>query len=364
MPAFARRLAVPLVPLALAMAAPAAAQGLSLVTPDSSLRLTFAGRVQSIFNTTSVDDQPVARMELRRVRLEANLFFGKLVQAKIQPEYAGSRVSLRDAYVRFNLDPGLQVWAGQAHRPFGIITPTSSARMLPIERGVHIRGVPNPQSYDQYNLISFLNYSERDVGLQLRGEPRDAPLGLTYAAGFFNGPAAAAAPEAETWQGVARVALQPVRNVRVGASWSRIDHVSTGDDEVTETREGQAWEADVELGTDRGGLHVVGEVSTGDFDPFAGAEFFGAQGWVGYRTGRVSSSVSAVEPLLRVSYGDPDVDDEAGLEDAHGGTLITPGVNLWLGGLNRFAINWDVWNPSADGEENVHSFRALFQVAF
>ncbi|HEX6042373.1 porin [Longimicrobium sp.] len=357
-----RLLAVASALLALAAAAPAAGQGLSIATPDSSIRMTFGGRVQTIFNTTSVDDEPVARTELRRVRLEANLYFGRFVQGKIQPEYAGSRVALRDAYVRFNFDPGLQLWAGQAHRPFGIITPISSARMLPIERGVHIRGVANADSYDQYNLISFLNYSERDVGLQLRGEPRNAPLGLSYAVGFFNGPAATTAPHEETWQGVARVAVHPVPNVRVGAGWSRLDHVRTADDETLRTREGQAWEADVELGSDRGGLHVIGEVSTGDFDPFAGAEFLGAQGWVGYRTARVSSAISAVEPLLRVSYGDPDVDDEAEI-DGTGGTLITPGVNLWLGGLNRIALNWDVWNPQADGE-TVHSAKVLFQLAF
>ena len=96
----------------------------------------------------------------------------------------------------------------------------------------------------------------------------------------------------------------------------------------------------------------------------AGAEFRGAQGWVGYRTGRVSSGISAVEPLLRVSYGDPDVDGDGGIVDAAGGTLVTPGVNLWLGGLNRIAINWELWNPDVDGEETVHSAKVLFQMAF
>jgi hypothetical protein len=356
----ARLLAVAFAMLALSVAAPAAGQGLSIATPDSSIRLTFNGRVQTIFNTTSVDDEPAARMDLRRVRLEANLHVGRFIQGKIQPEFAGSRVSIRDAYVRFNFDPGLQLWAGQAHRPFGIISPISSVRMLPIERGLRIRGVED--AFEQYTLISDLGYSDRDVGLQLRGEPRGAPLGLSYAAGFFNGPAVTDAPHEDTWQGVARVALRPVSGVRVGASWSRIDHVGAGGDEAPETREGQAWGADVELGSDRGGLHVVGEVSAGDFDPFAGAEFLGAQGWVGYRTGRVSSAISAVEPLLRVSYGDPDVDDDT-LIEATGGTLITPGVNLWLGGLNRIALNWEFWNPDSD-EETVHSAKVLFQLAF
>lgn len=357
----ARLFAVASAALALFLAVPAAGQGFTITTPDSSARLNFNGRVQTIFNTTSVDDEPVARTDLRRVRLEANLYVGRLIQARIQPELAGSRVGVRDAYVRFNFDPGLALVAGKMQRPFGIISPISSVRMMPIERGLRIRGVDD--AYEQYTLVSELGYSDRDVGLQLRGEPRNAPLGFSYAAGFYNGPAVEDAPHEDTWQGVARVGLRPVDGVRVGASWSRIDHVGAGGDEAPETREGQAWGADVELGSDRGGLHVVGEVSAGDFDPFAGAEFLGAQGWVGYRTGRVSSAISAVEPLLRVSYGDPDVDDE-GLIDATGGTLVTPGVNLWLGGLNRIAFNWEFWNPDVDGAETVHSAKVLFQLAF
>jgi hypothetical protein len=345
----------------LLVTAPAAGQGFVIATPDSSARITLGGRVQTVFNTTSVDDLPVAQTELRRVRLEANLQFGSLIQGKIQPEFAGSRVLLKDAYVRLNFDPGLQLWAGQAHRPFGAISPASTTRTLPMEKGLRIRGVRD--SYDEYNLLLNLGYSDRDVGLQLRGEPRNAPLGLSYAVGFFNGPAVTLAPQENTWQAVARVAAAPVRNVRVGASWSRIDHVlEETTDETIQTRGGQAWAADVELGTDRGGLHVIGEAAYGDFNPFVDAKFWGAQGWIGYRTGRVSSRIAALEPLLRVSHGDPDADDDGLIDPARGGTLFTPGVNLWLGGLNRFAVNYEVWSPE-DGEA-VHSFKALFQVAF
>lgn len=340
---------------------PAAGQGFSIATPDSSAKITFGGRVQTIFNTTSVDDLPVAQTELRRVRLEAILQLGDLVEGRIQPEFAGSRVSLRDAYVRLNFHPAAQLWAGQAQRPFGIISPASTTRILPIERGLRIRGVND--AFDEYNLISELGYADRDVGLQLRGEPRNAPLGLSYAAGFFNGPAVGDAPEENTWQGVARIAARPVSNVRMGVSWSRIDHVLEGaTTEALRTEEGQAWAADVELGSARGGPRLLGEVTYGDFDPFQDARFFGAQGWLAYRTGRVSERISAVEPVLRVSYGDPDVEGDADLGDAHGGTLLTPGVNLWLGGLNRFALNWELWSPE-DGER-VHSVKAMFQLAF
>lgn len=349
--------------LLLAAAVPAAGQGFVVATPDSSARITFTGRVQTVFNTTSVEDEPATQTELRRVRLEATVQLSKLVTARIQPEFAGSRVSLRDAYVRLSFDPALQVWAGQAHRPFGVISPASTTRILPIEKGLRIRGVEN--AFDEYNLLAGLGYSDRDVGLQLRGEPRNAPLGLSYAVGFFNGPARAVAPDENTWQAVARVAARPASWVRVGASWSRIDFaLEETSDELPATREGSAWIGDVELGSDRGGLHLIAEATVGDFDPFADATFFGAQGWLGYRTGRVSSTLAAVEPVLRVSHADLDADG-AGEADLSGtaGTLVTPGVNLWLGGLNRFAINYELWSPDGGGDR-VHSFKALFQVAF
>jgi hypothetical protein len=348
--------------LLLALAAPAAGQGFVVEGPDSS-RITFGGRVQTIFNTTSVDDQPGTQMELRRVRLEATLRLNRVVSGKVQPEFAGSRVSLRDAYVRFTLDPAFELWAGQAHRPFGVVSPYSTTRLLPIEKGVRIRGVED--AYDHYNLLLKGGYSDRDVGLQLRGEPRNAPLGLTYAVGWFNGPARVEVPRENSGQVVARATVTPVRGVRVGASWSHRDFLQLDEDEETvlDDRTGDAGGVDVEIGSDRGGLHLMGEASFGDFDPFVDAEFLGLHGIVGYRTGRLSSTLAAVEPLLRVSHGDPTYNgDEGDLEDAVGGTLITPGVNLWLGGLNRFAVNYEVWSPE-DGEA-VHSFKALFQVAF
>jgi hypothetical protein len=355
-----RRISAVTSALLLVSAAPAAGQGFTVTTPDSSARITFGGRVQTIFNTTSVDDLPGTETELRRVRLEATLQFGRFVIGKIQPEFAGPRVILKDAYVRFNLDPAFQVWAGQAHRPFGVISPASTVRNPTPEKGLRISGV---LGFEHFNLLAVLGYSERDVGIQLRGEPAGAPLGLSYAAGIFNGPARVAAPEKNTYQVVARVAARPVGWARVGVSWSGIDFTHEPPDDVQGLimTEGAAWEADVELGSERGGPRAVLEVARGDSDPLPEAEFVSAQGFVTYRTGRVSSTLSAIEPLLRVSWADPDVDDDAvGL--LAGGTLVTPGVNLWLGGLNRFGLYYELWNP--DTGESARSFKALFQLAF
>lgn len=361
MPRILSRIFVVTSALLLVTAAPAAGQGFVITTPDSSARITFGGRVQTVFNTTSADDEPQTDIELRRVRLDATLQLNRVVTGKIQPEFAGSRVSLKDAYVRFTLDPALQVWAGQAHRPFGVISPYSTTRVIPIEKGLRIRGVDD--AYDHYNLLEERGYADRDVGLQLRGEPRGAPLDLSYAVGWFNGPARTDAPRENSGQIVARVAVAPARGVRVGTSLSRRDFFLLDEDEeeVLDRASGEAWGLDVELGSGRVGLHFIGEVAYGDFDPVTDREFLGMQGIVAYRTGPVSSTIASVEPLLRVSHGDPDYRNP-GMEDATGGTLFTPGVNLWLGGLNRLAINYEIWNPlNGDG---AHSFKAMFQLAF
>ena len=356
-----RRISAVTSALLLGSGAPAAGQGFVVHGPDST-RVTLNGRVQAIFNTTSVDDEPGTQTELRRVRLEANVQLNRVVSGKIQPDFAGSRVSLRDAYVRFAVHPALQLWAGQAHRPFGVVSPYSTTRLMPIEKGVRIRGVDD--AYDHYNLLADLGYSDRDVGLQLRGEPRAAPLGLSYAVGWFNGPARAGAREENSGQVVARLAAAPVRGVRVGTSFSRRDFFLLAEDEeqVLDRSSGEAWEVDVELGSGRGGLHVIGELAYGDFDPFTDREFLGMQGIVGYRTGRLSASVAAVEPLLRISHGDPAYRDAGLHADATGGTLFTPGINLWLGGLNRIAINYEVWNPLNGDTER--AFKTMFQLAF
>ncbi|HYJ78611.1 MAG TPA: porin [Longimicrobiaceae bacterium] len=336
------------------------AQTPAVVLKSGAMEIAINGRLHTQFNTTSVDDEPATAFELRRIRLEALVKINDVVSGKIQPDFAGNRVVMKDAYMRITLDPGFQILAGQAHRPFSPIPFTSSTRILPIERGVRIRGVDD--AWDEYNLVSVLGYSERDVGLQVMGSPRGAPLGLFYQAGIFNGPARAEAGSEDTYQVGARLAVQPLPNVRVGGAWSsrHFAEASADPHAPPEIERGHAWEVDVEYGGYEPGLHVVAEAVYGDFDPFAGARFFGAQGWLAWRTDELASKIVNVEPVLRVSYGDANAND-SGPEEG-GGTLVTPGVNLYLGGLNRIMFNYDFWNPLA-GEKH-SSFKAQFQLGF
>ncbi len=44
------------------------------------------------------------------------------------------------------------------------------------------------------------------------------------------------------------------------------------------------------------------------------------------------------------------------------GTLFTPGINVYLGGLNRVMFNYDLWSPDGAGTEG--SFKVQFQLGF
>lgn len=319
----------------------------------------IGGQVQMQFNTTTVDAEPTTEWLLRRVRLEAKVRINDLVSGKIQPDFAGNRVVIKDAYLLLTFAPGLEVLAGKAFRPFSVLEQTSSKRILPIERGLDIRGV---DGLDEYALIHDLEYSDRQIGLQVQGAPRGAPLAFTYAAGVFQSPVQGRTGSENSQQFAARGTISPVAPLRLGFGWSRRDFALASPADATnpELRAGNAYEADLEYGSFAPGVHLLAETTWGDFDPFSGADFFGAQGWLAYRTPALSASIANLEPVLRVSYGD--LRDEPSPSE-RGGTLITPGLNVYLGGLNRVMLNYDVWAPGRD-RDTQGSFKAMFQLAF
>jgi hypothetical protein len=352
---------------ALLLAASAGAAGAQEAPPvvfkANALEVAIGGRVQTQFNTTSVEEEPATEWLMRRVRLEAKVKINDLVSGKVQPDFGGDRLSLKDAYVQLSFSPAFQVLAGKAHRPFSLLEQTSSTRILPIERGAEIRGIT---ALDEYGLVNGLDYSDRDVGLQVLGAPEDAPLGFTYQAGVFEGPLGGGAAGGEdTWQVAARATVSPAEKLRIGGAWSSRHFARVRDVGDPEVKRGSAYEVDVEYGSFSRGLHLLGEVAFGDLDPFHGSDFRGAQGWLGYRTGPLSGSLAGLEPVLRLSWGSVDHDPAAaGYDVDQGGLLVTPGVTFWLGGLSRVMLNYDVWSPRADGADTERSFKAMFQVAF
>ena len=323
------------------------------VTTDA-LELEVGGRLHTQFNTTSMEGLPASEILIRRARIEFSGRLGERVSAVIQPEFGGDQVSLRDAYVAFQLTSDLTLMAGNAYRPFGLLEQTSSKRILPIERGLRIRGL---QALDEYAVVSGLEYSNRDIGVQLGGTFEE---GIEFRAGVFRGPLHGAVGANSSYQYAARVRGSVAPDIQLGAGWSNRDFAA-GAGPGLELQRGNAFEIDVEYGSFQPGLHVLAEIASGDVNPFTDDRFYGVQAWLAYRTEPVDDADTMLEPMLRVSYADVGIE---GLPSSQrGGTLLTPGFAVYFGPLNRIALNYDIWwSEGTIGDAN--SFKVMFQVGF
>jgi hypothetical protein len=124
------------------------------------------------------------------------------------------------------------------------------------------------------------------------------------------------------------------------------------------TPDGTAFGVDFELGDFRGdGLHVIAEATTGD-NIVSEESFLAAQAMLSWFR-PTSGRVEGIEPLFRLSWGDPDGEVE---EDA--AMLLTPGVNVYFTGRTRLQLNWEFFVPQGDRFEMHHALRAQAQLAF
>lgn len=332
---------------------PASAQSPISISSDA-LEMNIGGRLQAQYNTTTWADSPPSEMILRRARLELEVKLNDLVSGVIEPEFAGDEVMLKDAYIQLDFSPAFQIRAGNAYKPFSLIENTSSTRILPIERGARVRGVA---VREHYTIINSLDYSDRDIGLQVMGSPGFMPLGFRYQAGIFRGPLHGESNFEDSYQFAARATIQPSEIVRIGAGWSSRQFAESPLQDTSPFERGHAYEVDLEVGTFDPGLHFLGEVAFGDADPLLGDRFFGAQGWLAWRSDPFARIVSAVEPVMRASYGDVD--------GAPTATLLTPGINVYFGGRNRFMVNYDFVLFDGDKSDDTEgSFKAQMQIAF
>jgi len=319
-----------------------------------ALSLNVGGRLHTQFNTTSVEGEPRSELFLRRARIELAVEVGHRVSGTIQPEFGNDRVGLRDAYVDFALTRELTLRTGKAYRPFGLLEQTSSKRILPVERGLRTRGV---DGMDTYAVMNALAYSDRDVGVQLVTR-LPADLGVT--AGVFRGPLHGAVGPHASYQYAARLTHRANSNVRLGAGWSSRDFERTSGGTLG-TERGHAFEVDMEYGTFAPGLHVLAELSLGDANPVTESRFLGGQAWIAYRSEPFGDAGAMIEPLLRFSHADISVDGAPATQ--RGGTLVTPGVALYLGPLNRIAVNYDVWFGQG-ATDDARSLKVMFQLGF
>jgi hypothetical protein len=336
--------------VALIWALPASAQ----VRIPEGASIKFSGRVHSQFNSTSVASESSTEFLNRRARLSAEFTLNEHVSGKVEPDYGGGKIALKDAFLRLSLRPELQLRFGQFKRPFDIFELTSSSRTLVVERDGEIRGVDTCAGIGGVCSLSRfteeLQYSDRDIGVTVEGRLGGGRVG--YAASVMNGTGANKNDENGNKSFTGRLDVEVAPSVVLAAHVGTHDyiHLTSGAD-----RFATAFGGDLVIGNFSRGLHIRAGVAAGDnwLIPVGtedAASFVTTQGIVSYRQ-PTRGIVQAVEPVGRVSWGDPDTDtaDDAGF-------LITPGFIIYLGGRSRIAVNLDVWSPSQGDTE--YSFKA------
>ena len=329
------------------LAAPAASAQLQL---GEGVSVRFSGRVHTQFNTTSVSNQSSTETLIRRARFSAEIRMNDLVSGKIEPDFGEGEITLKDAWLRLDFDRAFRVTFGQFKRPFDLFELTSSSQMLVVERAGGIRGIEactGPGGVCSLSRFTEkLQFADRDIGIMVHGA-----LGrgrVSYAAAATNGTGANTDDENGNKSFTGRLGVEVAPNVVVSGNVGVHDylHLTSG-----LNRFATAFGGDVEIGDFDGGLHVQAGVVAGDNwrNPVGledAANFVTVQGIVTYRFPIASPLLAAVEPLARVSWGDPDT-----AADADDGVLFTPGLMLHVTGRNKLGVNVDIWSPSTGDTE-------------
>ena len=353
--------AAPWILAAALVAAPCAAQ--QVVTADG-LRVRLSGRIHVQFATTSVDSAdgapvPSSEFVLRRARLTFDMTVNDLVSARIEPDYSTNtgvgRFTLRDAFIRLTVGPGLRATLGQFKRPFDLFQLASTTQLTVAERGGRIRGVracgPILTVCSYSNLAVGLLYADRDLGLMLDGDA--VPRRLRYAVAVTNGEPFFSLQETSSGKQVTgRLSAVPVAGVTVSANGSskEYQHPTTA-----AAGRATAWGGDVEVGDYGGGLHLQAALIGGDNwrvarlapeDTTDVVGFLTGQAIATYRQAIAGRWITGLEPAARASWADPN--RGLALDD---GWLLTPGVILHFRGRNMVYVNVDVWLPKTGDTE-------------
>lgn len=322
------------------------AQAVEPRTPVESTVL--GGRVHLQYNTSSADEDVASGFVLRRARIWAGTRINDWIDGAAQIDFSGGGATARYAFVRFSLDPAVRVSLGQFKRAFDLFELTSSSEILVVERDGAMRGagscagVGGPCSYSRFT--ERLQLSSLDVGMLVEGELAQGRV--TYLASLTNGTGGNAAEENSAKSVSARLEWHAAPFLTIGANGALHDHpdpISDGDVYAP------AAALDVEVGGFDEGFHLQAGILTGENwrNPDAlgkGSTFLSAQGIATYHVPLDGGRVRGIEPLARLSWGDPDTGTSG--DD---GLLLTPGLMLHFDGRNKLAANLDAWRPT-EGE--------------
>jgi hypothetical protein len=323
-------------------------------------QISITGRVHAQWRQTSIDGDPSNEFFIRRARATIKVKMNDIWSGVVQPDYGSEVFTLKGAFVRMEPNKNVQLTFGQTKRPFDLFELTSSTEHLVIERDGRIgrKRVPSLS-----RLTEKLGYSDRDIGLFVRLRPESKRSDLYVA--VTNGSGASRIPEfgKKAYQG--RVSVQPIKD----KPWQLFAGVSSrpysAADSVGAT---EKYASALEISTQWGGFkkgavaqvgYVTGQNWGGvltDYDTstdfgHSPPTFVAIQGIVAYTRAAGSHDwFNSIRPLLRVSWADPNTDDDKGGKD-DAGLVVTPGFDFVTNPRNRIAINVDIFKPQVGDTE-------------
>ncbi len=312
-------------------------------------RTELGGRIHVQWNTTSAEGAHGSEFMMRRARLWGATRINDWIDGAVQVDVSGATAVARMAFLRLSLNPAARISFGQFKRALDVFQLTSSSDVLVVERDGDVRGASDCAGVG--GVCSFTRFAEGlqftslDVGALLEGATTDGRLGWLFSVTNGSGGNAREENAAKSFSG--RLEWMAREKVKLSANAGLHDFPNevTGHDEHA-----PALGADVEVGDFERGFHLQAGVMAGEnwlnLDGTGEASRFVT--WQAIATWKVSlegkGRIGAVEPVARVSWGDPDRDAAS-----DGGLLLTPGFVLHFQGKNKFGVNLDTWRPQ-DGE--------------
>ena len=104
-------------------------------------QVRFGGRLHSQFATSSAEAGKSTDFFTRRARFTLDIGVSDLLDARVQPDFGGGELELKDAYFRLNVSSGFRFSVGQFKRAFDIFELNSSTDIVVVERTGRINGM-------------------------------------------------------------------------------------------------------------------------------------------------------------------------------------------------------------------------------
>jgi len=332
-------------------------------------------------STLCSEDVPALDMFIRRARLTLDVTFNEWISGRFEPDFAEvDGVTLKDAYGLLDLRPGddrleARIKIGHFKRPFDGFQMTSSTQILTIERDLDIPGVSGTTALSLDELTTRNHLSDRDIGVMVDGAT--AGDRFHFWLGVFNGSSDTDNGDLDTEKqfiGRARYGFDLGEHpLAVSGAVAVTDIPYLGADEALDARYFAAFELFAEVGGWGGGPHVQTGIVFGKNalenelgeapdlavgDPLASMLTWQAIGSYKLDVGD-AFFIEAIEPLIRITVADPNTDIDSNTVFG-----FTPGVQIFFGGRNKLALNYDFVSFGGDGVDSESSFKAQYQFHF